>query len=300
MAGSARIKVKKTMSETMASLGDMNAMFKGDPKTCFDNFIIINDNVKSIFTVFRMCKDVLLKESEIERAYQDYLAVLPNNIPNLTSLITGDIPPNFVDEYKQFKASRPVLNFIKTFTSMEVRKEYIIKENIMADIQGVSYVPFEEFPSFDLANAKEESYKLINIMMSMLYAPYKDLYENGIRKRDIDTEIITKALLAGIDEIKKTLPRHGKTFSFIQKHSEILKETINEHYIDYESSEGNSTVILSAYFKKLKDMSGDDINIRAGLRDIVAEIRKRVASNSQYFNNPQIKMALQILDDFNL
>jgi len=285
----------------MASLGDMGAMFKGDPSTCFENFIIVNNHINTVFDVLKTVKKALRIEREYDDAFRAYQAVVPPS-PDGSSLLSGNVPIDFVDKYKSFKSSRPVVNMIKAFTCLEARREYILKKNIMADIQGVSFIPFaEDFPSFDLNNYdSDDSVVLINEVMFMLYGNLKIMYVDGIRKRDIDTEIITKALLAGIQEMQKTMPRHGKTFSFIQKHSEILKDTINEHYIDYESSEGNSTVILSAYFKKLKDISGDDISLRAGLRDIVAEIRKRVASNQEYFNNPQIKMALDILNEFDL
>ena len=298
----ARIKVvKSSMPPGLEGMGNINDIFKGDPETCNRNYSVVVENLDMVCKALELVSKSFGIVPQVNALVRYYNAS-KITMPTVTDIMDEAIPEGFVDNYKKFKASQFVVSSIRTLTHLEEYREYVIKKNIMLPIasSGLPFHIFDEFlPSFDLSKVPEKSHELVNQMITMIYGHLRIAYDQGIRQKDVDTKILTTILTQSILNMKKTMPRHAKTFALIEKHTNLLSETIDEKYIDYEASEGNVAVILEDYFKKIKEASDDDLSVTTGLRDIISEMKKRIASDPRHASNPKIKMAMQALSDIN-
>lgn len=280
-------------------------IFRGDPNVCERNYLKLRENADNIIKALELLVSVRVfaragKDfADFKKKYEEAKKQLDELVG--LSIITDK---RVVDYYKKFKVSDVIVDLLGAYKIMMPHEKQITGPGIHVVIDATqTYIPFSMIPTIDLSAldmSVDRTQKTIDFAFKLIYEYLDIIYKEVICEPDVDVEEMSRVLTSGLVELEKALPRHKRAFNYIRGHAKVLHDTIRSYYINYESSQGNSTVLLINYIKELTKQEDATSDVKLGLKAMVIEIRKRATAAASASNDPNLRLALSMLEDLDI
>jgi hypothetical protein len=120
-----------------------------------------------------------------------------------------------------------------------------------------------------------------------------ELYEI-LSTPDVDVEEFIAVVVAGMDSVKKAVPRCDEAFKGLMGSIGIFRGRFNEYYKDFIAT-NNPSIIMENFIIDVSHTAETSPRILAQYRRIIAYYRKMISKNN-IFSNSKLQSVFQMLD----
>jgi hypothetical protein len=210
----------------------------------------------------------------------------------------------FTRVYQAVKESNLVKTMIVTCRNLIDHKRSIInldslQHRFLTRTAGLSLAPLPDLPALnfkqlyidDRQGPADSRYILETI--HWLFKLSHELYEI-LSTPDVDVEEFIAVVVAGMDSVKKAVPRCDEAFKGLMGSIGIFRGRFNEYYKDFIAT-NNPSIIMENFIIDVSHTAETSPRILAQYRRIIAYYRKMISKNN-IFSNSKLQSVFQMLD----